>query len=99
MSSKRSLQDPPILGAVEKRAPLFQFSHSIGGFLCVKLSHTPDVEKLPASHGVTEMRSPVVGGIHVAHGRGYPALRHDRARFPEKRLPHNPDTRPLPKRL
>src|SRR5439155_23906292 len=43
---------------------------TLGRFLCVKLSHAPVVEQFSAPHSVAKMSFPIVGGVHVGHGRG-----------------------------
>ena len=89
MPAKSTLQDSPIIGTIEERAPLLQFAHAIGRLLRVKLCHTPIIEKLPAAHGVTEVGAPVVSRVHITHGRSNPALGHDGMRLAEKRFAYN----------
>src|SRR5205085_3168075 len=99
VSAECALQNSAVLGAVKQRAPLFQFAHALWRFLCVKLRHTPVVQELSATHGVAEMRAPVVRGINVSHGRGDSALRHDRMSFAEQRFANQPDSRALRERF
>ena len=75
-----------VVGAVEKRAPLLEFAHAIRRFLGVELRHAPVVQEFSAAHGVAEMGAPVVGCVHVGHGRGDAAFGHYGVRFAEKRL-------------
>ena len=66
----------PVFGAVEKRAPLFELANAVRSFLRVKLSHAPIVEQFSAAHGVSEMRTPIVGLIDVGHCGGEAAFGH-----------------------
>ncbi len=89
----------PLVGAVEERAPLFEFAHAVRRFLRVKLRHAPVVQKLSAAHGVAEMRAPVVRLVHVGHGGGKAAFGHHGVRFAEQRLAHHADLGALRQRL
>src|SRR5690242_3805775 len=44
------------------------------------------VQELATPHGVSEMRSPVVGMVHIGHGCGDAALGHDGVRLAKQRL-------------
>ena len=76
VAAKRALQNFALFGAVEKRAPLLEFTDAVGSFLGVKLRHAPIVEQFPAAHGVTKMRAPIVGFIHIGHCGSQAALGH-----------------------
>ena len=95
VAAKGPLQNLAVLGAVEERAPLLQFAHALGGLLGVELGHAPVVQEFSAAHGVAEVRAPVVGRIHVGHGRGDAAFGHHRVRFAEQRLAHDADAHSL----
>src|SRR5256885_2113817 len=77
VAAESALQNVALLGAVEEGAPLLEFADAVGRFLGVKLGHAPIVEKFSAPHGVAKMSFPVIRGIHVGHGRGDAAFRHD----------------------
>ena len=81
----------PLLGAVEERAPLFEFADAVGRFLGVKLGHAPVVEEFSAAHGVAKMSFPIVGGVDVGHGGGDAAFGHDGVGFSEERFANHAD--------
>ena len=91
VSAKVALQNPPIVRAVEHRAPRFQFANTIGRLLRVQLRHPSVVHVLTAAHGVCEVHLPVVTIIHVTHRRRGAALRHHGVRLAEQRLAHESD--------
>jgi hypothetical protein len=76
------LQDAAVLGAVEDRAPFFQFADPLGGFLSVELRHPPLVEELAPFHRVAEVDLPAVPRIDVGQGGGDAPFRHDRVGLP-----------------
>jgi hypothetical protein len=86
MAAEVSLQDSPILGAIEHRAPGFQFAHALGRFLGMKLSHAPVVHVLPAAHRIGEMHFPIVALIHVRQGRGDSSFCHDGVGLAQERF-------------
>ena len=86
-----ALKDLAVLGAVEDRAPRFEFADAGRGFLGVELGHPPVVDVLPAAHRVGEVDLPVVAVIDVGERRGDAALGHDGVRLAEQRLAHEPD--------
>src|SRR5690348_3709326 len=86
MAAESALENRAVIGAIEKRTPLFEFTHAVRRFLGVELSHAPVVEEFAAAHGVAEMRLPAVGGIHVGHGGGDSAFGHDGVSFSKKRF-------------
>src|SRR6266852_6447768 len=83
VTAESALQNVPILGTVEEGAPLLEFADAVGRFLGVNLRHAPIVEKFSASHGVAKMSLPIIGGVHIGHGRGDAAFRHDGVSFSE----------------
>ena len=91
MTAEGALQNVAIFRAVEEGAPLFEFADAIGRFLGVKLGHAPIVEKFSAAHGVAKMRFPIVGGVHVGHGRGDTAFGHYGVSFAKKRFADDAD--------
>src|SRR5581483_6279255 len=97
--AERPLQDSSVLRAIENRAPLLQFPHTLRRFLRVQLRHPPVVEHFPAAHRVAEMRLPVVRAVHVGHRRGDPAFGHHRVRFAQQRFAHHSDVDALRQRL
>ncbi len=86
MAAEIALQDAAVLGAIEQRAPGFQFAHAVRRFLGVQLGHAPVVEVLAAAHGVGEMDAPVVAIVHVGHGGRDAAFGHDRVGLAEQRF-------------
>ena len=86
MAAKIALQNSAVLGAIEQRAPGFQFAHARRRFLGVQLGHAPVVQILAAAHGVGEMDAPVVAVVHVAHRRRHATLGHHGVRFAEQRF-------------
>ena len=84
MPAKSALEDLAFVGAIEKSAPLLEFTDAVGSFLRVELSHAPVVEHFAAAHGVAEMRAPIVGRVNIGHGRRNAAFGHHRVRFAEQ---------------
>ena len=72
--------------AVEYRAPGFEFTDAVGGFLCMQFGHAPVVDVLAAAHRVSEVHFPVVAVIHVCQGRGHAAFGHYRMRLAQERF-------------
>ena len=99
VAAESALQDSAIVGAIEKRAPLLEFAHAVRRFLRVELRHAPVVEEFSAAHGVAEVRAPVVGGIHVGHGRGDSAFGHHGVRFAQQRFANDANVRALRQRF
>ena len=99
VAAKCPLKNLTLGSAVEEGAPLFEFSDTIGSFLGVKLGHAPVVEKLAAAHGVAEMGAPIVRVVHIGHGRGDTALRHDGVGFPQQGLANHANRGALRERL
>ena len=86
MAAEVSLQNPAVLGAVEERAPGFEFAHALRRFLGVQLRHAPVVEVLAAAHGIGEMHAPVVAIVDVRQRGGNAALGHHGVRFAQQRF-------------
>ena len=84
MSAEISLQNPPILRAVEDRAPCFKLANTIGRFFRVQLGHAPLVNILPTAHGVGEMHFPIVAVIDIGQCSRNAAFGHYRVRFAKK---------------
>jgi hypothetical protein len=84
MPAEVALQDQPVLGAIEQRAPFLELEHAIGRLLRVQLRHSPVVEQLAAAHGVSEVDLPAVLLPDVREGRRDPTLGHHRMRLPEE---------------
>jgi len=95
VAAEGTLQDLPVLGAIEERSPLLELAHAFGSFLRVQLRHAPVVEQLAAAHGVAKMSAPVVGGVDVGHRRCDSAFRHDGVRFAEERFANHSHLRAL----
>jgi hypothetical protein len=91
VAAEVALEDAPVLGAIEDRAPGLELAHPFGRLLGVQLRHPPVVEVLAAAHGVGEVDLPAVAVVDVRHRRGHPALGHDRVRLAEQRLADEPD--------
>src|SRR5579872_2779978 len=89
MAAKSALQDLPVGSTVEERAPLLEFPNTVRSLLGVELGHAPVIEELASAHGIAEMRSPVVRMVHISHGGGDTALRHDGVRLAQQRFAHN----------
>src|SRR5215469_14981520 len=86
MTSKITLQDPPIVCAIEKGAPCFQFTNSCRGFLRVQFRHSPATQVLASAHRVGKVDAPVIAIVHVSNRCGYTTLGHDGMRFAEEGL-------------
>jgi len=80
------LVDQVLWCAVENGAPLFELTHSVGGFFGVVFCHSPVCEPLAALHGVVEVNLPAVSRVGVGECCGTTALGHDRVCFPEQRF-------------
>ena len=91
MAAEIALQNPAVLGAVEHRAPGFQFADAVRRFLGVQFGHAPVVEVLAAAHGVGEMDAPVVAVVDVAQRRRHAAFGHDGVRLAQQRFADQPD--------
>jgi hypothetical protein len=91
MAAEIALRNLAFLGAIEDRAPGFEFVHARGRFLGVQLGHAPVVDVLAAAHGVGEMDLPAVAVVDVAHRRRHAALGHDGVRLAEQRFADEPD--------
>jgi hypothetical protein len=84
MTTKITLQDPPIARAIEKRTPCFQFADARRSFLRMELCHSPVAQILAAAHRIGKVNPPAISIIDISHGRGYATLGHDRVRFAQK---------------
>ena len=84
VAAEIALQDAAVLGAIEDRAPGFQFAHAVRRFLGVQLGHARIVQILAAAHGVGEMDAPVVAIVDIAHGGRDAAFRHHGVGFAEQ---------------
>ena len=91
VAAEVALEDAAVLGAVEHRAPGFQFADAVGRFLGVQLGHAPVIQVLAAAHGVGKVDLPVVAVVHVAHGRRHAAFGHHGVRFAEQRFGDHAD--------
>ena len=91
VAAEIALQDAAVRGAVEDRAPGFEFAHAVGRFLGVQFGHAPVVDVLAAAHGVGEMDLPVVAVVDVGQRRRDAALGHDGVRFAEQRFADHAD--------
>ena len=86
MAAEIALQNAPVFGAIEHRAPRLEFADAVRRLLGVMLGHPPVVQVLAAAHGVGEVHAPAVAIVNVRHRRCHAALGHDRVRFAEQRL-------------
>lgn len=86
-----SLEDPAVLGAVEERAPGFEFADAVRGLLRVQFGHDPVVEVLPAAHRVGEVDLPAVAVVHVGQRGRHAALGHDGVGLAEEGLADDAD--------
>src|SRR4029077_5476269 len=89
VTAESALQNLSVRSAIKKRAPLFQLSHPVGGFLRMNLSHAPVVKQLPPAHGVAKMSAPVVRRVHISHRSSDSTLRHDGMCFAEERFAYH----------
>ena len=84
VAAEVALQDPPVLGAVEERAPGLQLPDPVRRLLGVQLGHAPVVHVLAAAHRVGEVHLPVVALVDVGECRGDSAFGHHRVRLAEE---------------
>ena len=84
VTTEIALENLAILGAVKHGAPGFQFVNPGRGFFGMQFGHAPIIDVLAAAHGIGKMDFPAIPVIHIAHGRGHAALRHDRMCLSEK---------------
>ena len=75
------LQNPAIVGAIEYRAPRFEFTHTIRRFFGMQLGHPPVVDVLAAAHRIGEMHLPVVTIIDIGQRRRDAAFGHHGVRL------------------
>src|ERR1700736_2387294 len=99
VAPKSSLQYISVRGAIKQRAPLFQLANPVRSFLRMQLPHSPVVQRFSAAHRVAEMRSPIVGRIHIRHRRRHPAFGHHRMRFAQQRFAYHANLRALGQRF
>jgi hypothetical protein len=86
VAAEVALQDAPVGGAIEERAPLLELLHPVRRFHGVQLRHAPLVQVPPALHRVAEVDLPVVLRLDVAERRGDTPLGHHRVGLAEERL-------------
>ena len=91
MAAEVALQDAAVFGAIEERAPGFEFADAVGRFLGVQFGHAPVVEVLAAAHGVGEVDAPVIAVVDVGERRGDAAFGHHGVGFAEQRLADDAD--------
>ena len=99
VAAEISLQNPPVLSAIEHRAPRFEFTHAIGRFLGVQFRHAPLIHVLSAAHRIGEMHLPTVAIIDVGERSGDSAFGHNRVRFAEQTFANHPDRNASGRRL
>ena len=99
MAAKSSLQDVAIVGSVEQRAPLFQFSNPLWRFLRMNLGHPPVIQKLAAAHCVAKMRAPFILPVDVGHRCRDATFSHYSVCFAEQRFAHNTNAGALGQRF
>ena len=99
VAAEVALQNAAVLGAIEQRAPGFQFAHAVGRFLGVQFGHAPVIQILAAAHGVGEVDAPVIAVVHIGQRGRHAAFGHHGVGFAEQRLADHADldalTRPL----
>src|SRR5436190_13599225 len=76
VAAEVSLQNTPVLRAIEDCAPGFELAHTSGRFFCVQLGHAPVVHVLTAAHRIREMHLPIVAIVNIGQCRGDAAFRH-----------------------
>ena len=91
VAAEVALQDSAVVGAIEQRAPCFEFAHAFRRFFGVQFGHAPVVEILAAAHGVGEMDAPVVAIVHIGQCCRDAAFGHHGVRFAEKRFADHAD--------
>ena len=84
MAAEIALKNFAVFGAIEYRAPLFQFAHALWRFFGVQLGHARVVDVLTATHGVGEVDLPTIAIIDVAKRRCDAAFGHHGVRFAEQ---------------
>jgi len=99
VAAEGALKNVALFGAVEEGAPLFEFADAIGRFQGVELGHAPVIQEFSAAHGVTKMSFPIVGGVHIGHGRGDAAFGHYRVCFSKERFADHADRSALCQRF
>ncbi len=77
MPTKVALQDAPVFRAVEQRTPFLQQIDFRWRLLGMQLGHAPVIEHLAATHGIAEMRLPVIAGVDIGQGRRDAPFCHD----------------------
>ena len=93
VAAERPLEDPPVAGPVEDRAPQLQLADAVRRLLGVELGHPRVVQQLAADHRVAEVGLPAVAVVDVTERRGDAALGHDRVGLAEERLADQADVR------
>ena len=86
MAAEIPLQNLAVFGAIENRAPGFEFAHAVRRFLGMQFGHARIVQILAAAHGVGEMNAPAIAVVHVAHGRRHAAFGHHGVRLAQQRF-------------
>jgi len=83
VSAEVALQNAPVFGAVEQRAPGFQLAHARRGFLGMQLGHARVVQILAAAHSVGEVHAPTIAIVDISHGSRHAAFGHHCVGLPE----------------
>ena len=94
VATERALEDAPVAGAVEDRAPQLQLAHPVGRLHRVQLGHARVVQELAADHRVPEVGLPLVLRVDVPERRRDAALGHHGVGLAQERLAHEADRRP-----
>ena len=86
VASEVALIDQEFWRSVKHCTPLFEFSNSVRGFLCMEFSHAPVSKPLASLHGVMEMNLPTVTRIGVLKCCSTATFGHDGVGLAEERL-------------
>jgi hypothetical protein len=81
VAAEISLEDAPVFGSIENRAPFFQFAYAIRRFPRVQFRHAPIVHVLASAHGIGEVDLPAIALVNICERRGNSAFSHDGVRF------------------
>ncbi len=99
MAAEGALEDPPVAGAIEDRAPGLELADPVRRLLGVELGHPRVVDQLPADHRVAKVDLPAVPVVDVTHGGRHATFRHDRVGLAQQRLADEPDRGALRRRF
>src|SRR6266487_1663523 len=91
MTTKISLKNFSIFGSVKQCPPRLQFFYSVRGFFSMQFRHSPVVDVLSTTHGVSKMYFPVITFVNITQCSRNSSFSHYGVGFPKKRFADQTD--------